>query len=239
MKRAIKVFKYLLSDSIRPAAIFYLVIVLLTVIGATFTLTMNNWNFEFGGMRLATTIFLFVAGLNSFKSGYLFLQANGVTRRTFYAGGLVSIMALAAAMTVIDSILYAVLNIIVPVSQELSPLLYPQSGYPATLVWTLAFNTLATVFGWVLTMVYYRSGKGLKIALSISPAILLIGLILVSDATGGKLLESLSNAFCAVMGLTGTRSAWVGAGSMFVAAALCAGLSFLLIRRAPVKEQDK
>lgn len=241
MNRIHKVYKYMIRETTQPVLVFYLVIVLVSVLGVSMKLVMPHMNYEFDGMRLATTIFLFVTGLNSFKSSYLFLQANGVTRRHFYAGGLLAIATAVVAVTAIDSLLYGLLRLFVQPEQKYTMLLlYPNSGFVVALLWTLAFNLLAAIFGWFLTMLYYRSNKYVKIAISVSPAIVMIVLpILSSVFGGGNWLSAMAEVFLAVMGLAGTPNAWIGMITMLVAATAFAGLSFLLVRRAPIKEQDR
>ncbi len=239
MNRIAKVFRYMVHETTRPVIIFYIVMALVNALGITMNLIMPDWNFEFNGLRLSTTIFLFVMGLNSFKSSYLYLQANGVTRRQFYLSGLMAVTATAVALTVIDAAFYGLLQLFTNPEQAVAFLLYPNTGYAGMTLWTLALNLLAALFGWFLTMLYYRIGKGLKIAISLTPAVFIVGLPIVNNATGGKLMASLTNAFMAAMGLGSKPNLWLGMLTMLLAAAVCAALSFLLVRRAQIKEQDR
>ncbi len=239
MNRIAKVFHYMIHETIRPVIIFYAVMVLINIAGVTMNLVMTNWNFEFNGMRLATAIFLFVAGLNAFKPGYLFMQANGVTRRQFYLGGLMTIGAVAVALTVFDTALYGLLQLILQPEQMVAIQLYPNAAYAGLQLWTLAFNLLSIAFGWFLTMLYYRMSKGWKIAVSLSPAVFFTVLPIISSATGGTLLSRLAEAFMAVMGLGANPNVWLGMLTLLLVSSVCVVLSYLLVRRAQIKEQDR
>jgi hypothetical protein len=240
MKRIWRVFQYLIHETIRPVVIFYIVIIAVLALGLSMTVIFPESTVELDGMKLSTVIFLFVVGLNSFKSGYLYLQANGVTRRYYYAGGLIALVAVAAAMTVVDAAYYEALHLFMPVNRGLSPLLYPGSGYLAGFVWTLAFNLLAVGAGWFITMLYYRMGKALKILVSVAvPAILLAGVPIIDFHTGSTFTKTAVLVFRALLGLAGTPNAYIGALSMAAFAAIAFGFCFLLVRRAPVKEQDR
>jgi len=62
--------KYQVSETIKPILIFYTVLLALLFIP-----TLLRGTIEFRGTELATAIFIFVIGLNSFRSSFLFAQA--------------------------------------------------------------------------------------------------------------------------------------------------------------------
>lgn len=235
MKRVWAVFRYMIREAAMPVAIYYIVIALLLAVGFSVQIAYNNVRIGFNGVKFATTVFLFVAGLNSFKSPYLFLQANGITRRCFIRSGTLALAAVAAGMTLIDAALNGFLGIIAPADGELPSLLYPNAGFAGTLVWTLAVNLLSAFAGWFVTMLYYRLSKTGKVALSLSPAVVFVALALLDPAMG--VWRAIGTALRYAMGLAGTPNPYVGALTIAAAAAALAGFCFLLVRRAPVKEQ--
>ena len=47
-------------------------------------------------------VFLFIAGLNSFKENFGMLLQNGVSRRTMFTGRLLTMVSLCVGMTLMD-----------------------------------------------------------------------------------------------------------------------------------------
>jgi hypothetical protein len=57
--------------------------------------------------------------------------------------------------------------------------------------------------------------------------------------SGGGIMDAPKRFFLLALGLSGTPNAYVGALSMVMMAVVAAGLAFLLVRRAPIKEQER
>lgn len=239
MNRILKVAKYQILDTAKAVGIFYAVMAALFAFALCAPAMFPGSRVEAGGFRFATPVFLLVVGLNSFKPAYIFCQANGVTRRQFYLGGLIALAATAIFMTAIDTAVHGALELAANAGFVAMPLLYPESGFSALQVFMLSLDLLAAFAGWFITMLYYRSGKALKVAISLSPAAVAILLPLMNGALGGRLLPALGSFFRFALGLSGTPNPCAAALSMAVAAAALAGLCFLLVRRAPVKEQER
>ena len=93
--------RYYLNDFKRPVIIYYGVLMTLFVLQLVISALLKVRNPSSGGMEFATTIFLFVVGLNAFKAPFrLFLQ-NGLSRKTLYVGVVASLCLLAAATTLL------------------------------------------------------------------------------------------------------------------------------------------
>jgi hypothetical protein len=239
MSKILKSFKYIITESVKPIAIYYVVIALVIIFWAVMPVLFPESNVNFGGLKASTVIFLFVVGLNAFKSSYLFLQANGITRRHYYAAGALSLVTISVAMTIFDSIVDGTLGLFITMEHGLWKLLYPGSGLVDSFLWALAINLLAVFIGWFITMVFYRSSKTIKLVISLSPAILSVLLPIVNRLFGGGIMDALKRFFLMALGLSGTPNASVGALSMVMMAVAAAGLAFLLVRRAPIKEQER
>lgn len=237
MKRVWNVFRYLTRDSLAAVAVYYIVIAMLLILGFSLSIAYNGTRIGFNGFKLATAIFLFVAGINSFKAPYLFMQANGIIRGSFFRGGVMALAVLAVGMTLIDEALYGILTVISPPEGSMAEILYPRAGFFGTLLWTVAGNLLAVFAGWCVTMLYYRANKAQKLAISLSPAVLFTALMFLDPAIG--CWKAIASAFTCLMGLSGSRNIYIGVLFMFAASVLMAAFSFLLVRRAQVKEQDR
>lgn len=238
MKRIYSVFKYMARETARTVALYYLAICVIYML--LLPMILGNAGSSVKGMEAASLIFLFVVGLNIFKASFLFSQANGVTRRHFYAASLMTVAAASLVVTVVDALLYGAMSLFLPREQSLFSMLYPVSGLPARLLWTLTANLACTVTGWFITLLYYRSGKPVKLLISIVPPIFLsVGLPVLNNATGGRFLSALGNFFAFMLGLGGSPKAWAGSLGLLALAAVLSGLCFLLVRRAPVKDQSR
>ncbi len=191
----------------------------------------------------ASAIFLFVCGLNSFKQNYLYLSTNGITRKAQFCGFLSSSAIIAVAMAFIDTTSTNIINIFT----HYRPMFYQifdgftaeYSKVPTTLMnflWSTVVYLLAFVIGYFITTLYYRMSKILKIIVSIGvPALLMIGSPMLASYLykGGYLYE-----FSAVIKFLadGNGNPNVSIIISILEIAIIAGLSYLLVRNAPVKE---
>jgi hypothetical protein len=237
MARQFKVAKYMVWESAKAVLIYYVVIAFIVAFWAVLPVTVSINDIRFNGIESSTSIFLLVAGLVSFKPNYLFLQANGVTRRQYWAGGLLGMAAVTLAMTAIDAALGLISGLFMNARHGLPPLIYPGSSPAAAFLWTLALNLSAVTAGWFITMLYYRCGKWLKLAISFSPVVFLAAMLAVDGMTGNGFSGAIAGAVSAAMGLGDAPGILPGICTLAAAAAALAGLCFLLVRRAPVKEQ--
>jgi hypothetical protein len=191
----------------------------------------------------ASAIFLFVCGLNSFKQNYLYLSTNGITRKAQFYGFLSSSAIVAAAMAFIDTASTNILNVFI----DYRPMFYQifkgftaeSSQFLITLMnflWSTSVYLLAFVIGYFITTLYYRMSRMLKIVVSVGvPALLIIGSpILVSYLYKSSYL----NEFSAVIKFLadGNGNPNVSVIISVLETAIIAGFSYLLVRRAPVKE---
>lgn len=237
MNRALKVAKWQLWDSRKAILIFYGII--LSVVAL---ITLINWFYgdgqgKSGGLDANEVVFCFVFGLNSFTGPFKFTQANNISRRSLFAASLVFLTGIAALMALISNILGAILRQIMPYENMMMQL-YRIETWPTQFIWSFALNAFAIFLGWLITMIYYRSNKLQKILVSLSPIFLIVGLVYLIDRTGGKLGIALVQAIGNALGFADmlNPNPLTAAFNFFVGAACLAGLSYLLIRRVPIRD---
>ncbi len=223
MSKVLKVFKYQVRDSLAAVAIFYLALVAVGVF-------LSMWDGSSSGFEFASAIFIFVAGLNAFKSSFRFLQFLGVTRKTFFVGSLMALLAIAAGMTVIDMLFGTLFAQIHPYT-TLFAQSYAQGSLLSQFVWGFALLTMFALIGFFITALYYRRNKILKIVISLSP----VYISLLLNAMPYSLLLSLWSVVGFLSGLRPEAGVWNNILGMLITALISSGLCFLLIRRAPVK----
>ena len=259
--------RFYIKDFTRPVIIFYGVLVALFIIQLIIVSLLHESDAT-GGMGPAATIFLFVVGLNAFKAQFrLFLQ-NGLSRKTLYAGFVMGILVLSAALTVIDFAFGRFQGLFlryVSAFMDRFGSLYANgnslSAIADGLLWTFLSYLSAGMLGFFLTSLYYRMNKALKLTVSVGVPVLFTIIIPLIDSlyTNGTITAFFLNiaAFAFGYGITLDASHGLLAGVMqqffdmengvalypyraMLFSAICATvtalISFLLIRRATVKE---
>jgi hypothetical protein len=224
VNKVLKVYRYQLKESLSAVAIFYLAVLIVAVF-----LSMLDGGSS-SGFEFASAIFIFVLGLNSFKSSFRFLQFLGVTRKCFFAGSLLALLTVAAGMTVVDLILGRLFAQLHPYT-TLFAQSYERGSLLLQLAWEFALLGMFALIGFFITILYYRCNKILKIVISLSPVYisLILNLMRPSLAQVTRILEFLGGFRLGV-------GAWNNILGMLVTVLISCGLSYLLIRKAPVKQ---
>lgn len=259
--------RYFMKDFTKPTIIFYGVLMALFLV-QLLIVTLVHETGSTGGTGQAATIFLFVVGLNAFKSQFrLFLQ-NGLSRKTLYTGFVIGIILLSAILTVIDLAFGwfqgLFLRYVSTYMDRFGRLYANKSSFAAiadSLLWTFLSYLSAGMLGFFLSSLYYRMNKTLKLIVSIGvPALFVIIIPLIDSLyTNGTITAFLLNivAYAFGYGITLDASNGLFAGVMrqffdmengvplfpyrailfsVLSAAVTASFSFLLVRRATIKE---
>lgn len=236
------VVKYNLSEMKNSILIFYGIIAAIIVLSCFLT-TVMSVNVSGGGMELASAIFLFVCGLNSFKQNYLFLSTNGITRKTQFYGFFISSSTVAVLMGAIDTIyantLYELMD-----NNTLFNILFEgfvkEASRPLTIIMGFVCNVVlylsVMTLGYFITTLYYRMSKALKIIVSVGvPAwfLIILPLLIESSSKMSKWIDEITNS---LKFLYNGNNPAIGALFLLALTAILGGLSFLLVRRAPVKQ---
>ncbi len=259
--------RYYLNDFKKPVIIFYGVLMVLFLLQITIAYFLDGDAGSSGGMEFASTIFLFVAGLNAFKAQFrLFLQ-NGLSRKTLFTGFVIGLAILAAAMTLIDLAFGWFRGLFVGYEsmymERFGSLYADGSNFKALaegLLWSFLAYVTAGMTGFLITSLYYRMNKALKLAVSIGvPALVFIVIPLIDGLyTNGVITAFFINVIAFAYGYNVSVSFSNGLAGLFTQFAswengipvapyravlfsvLCTAvtgtLSFLLIRRATVKD---
>lgn len=259
--------RYYLNDFKRPVIIYYGVLMTLFVLQLVISALLKVRNPSSGGMEFATTIFLFVVGLNAFKAPFrLFLQ-NGLSRKTLYVGVVVSLCLLAAATTLFDLAFGWFRGLFVRYTSTYMDRfgsMYREgkemNAFFDGLLWSFLSYLTAGMTGFLITSMYYRMNKALKLIVSIGlPAFVFVGVpLLDSLLTKGVITAFGINVISFAFGFGISISPFTSLFDLFRQLAMMEGgiglypyhailysvlsiaatgvLSFLLIRRATVKE---
>ena len=230
--------KYQFQDITRALIIFCGILLILIL-----TLFIPGLQGTTNGLEISAFIFLFVIGLNTFKENFgMFLQ-NGVSRKTIFAGKLLSTCVVSAIMAVLSCVaklgggyrdiqlgtLYEMLY--TERMASISPVLVVVENLLMLFCCCLAFMMV----GYFITIAYYRMEKHWKLLISVGlPVLCFVLLPIVDTVLGGVIFLSI---FRVLMFATGLQfdSPYICMLSALTVTAVFSGLSWLLMRRAVVK----
>ena len=250
--KSLKVAKMNIENVMKSAVIYYSIFIVI-IIGLCTINYINNINSTMSGLEFATIIFLFVCGLNSFKSNFYFVKSNGVSRKTFIKGLLISSLPIALSMSIIDIVINRLNNIFVK-----NPTLYDmaygnlvgvigdiynggwiQSNSFSTIINTILFQftfcLLAYIVGIVINMIYYRSNRYVKVLVSVIP----IAFIIFSSnlyMINFTLMMQINEFFDYIFGFNPVN-VFACILTFLVGCVVLSGIAFLLIRKAVIKEK--
>lgn len=237
------------TKGIFKAAIIYYAISLLILI--TLIILDNNTtnSGSVSGFELITVIFLFVCGLNSFKSNFYFTKSNNVSRKTFVKGILISTVPIALIMSVIDIIIYSISKIFIDnvtfyeATFRRVYLLYADSSIKSNgfmdiinlLLFQFTLCIVAYILGFVINMIYYRSNKFMKVVVSVLPIALFIAYANVMYHSK-KISDITTTFFNFIFGFN-PANAYAPMITFLLIALVLGATSFLLIKKAVIKEK--
>ena len=248
--KSLKVAKMNMEGITKSAIIYYCIFIFIII---TMTVINTVGNVTMSGIEVSTVIFLFVCGLNSFKSNFYFAKSNGISRKTFIKGLLISSIPIALVMSIIDIIINRINNIFIK-----NPTLYDvsygnllgdvgrvyegswvQSNSLATIFNTILFQfslcLLAYVVGIVINMIYYRSNKYVKVLVSVIPVAFIMFSGNFSIRNSGLTIR-VKEFFDYIFGFNPVN-VFACVSTFLVLTVVLWGIAFLLIRKAVIKER--
>ena len=250
--KSLKIAKMNIQAVMKSAMIYYLIVI---VIGITICISnyADGVNITMSGIEFATVIFLFVCGLNSFKSNFYFAKSNGVSRSSFIKGMLISSVPIALVMSIIDIIINRLNNIIInnPTLYDMSygnlvdgmngvyNGVWVQSNSFTTIINTILFQfslcLLAYIVGIVINMIYYRSNKYVKVIVSVIPVALIMFTGNCSITNPGLAMKI--NKFLDYIFGFNPVNVFACIITFLIFSIVLSGIAFLLIRKAVIKEK--
>lgn len=229
------------------------IIIYYSVVIATFLLA-ALWNYfksdnvsgiAMSGVELMTSIFLFVCGLCSVRSDLLLGLQNGVSRKTTLLGCFISSSIIAFIMAAVETILYTIFSktsYVYPMFIQLYKDLNCSIviSLLITFAWYAFLYLCSTLFGYVIAALYYRMNKSLKLIVSVGvPGFFIIVLpILDTCVTNHGIYNFFKRLFTLMLGINANSiQPWNWIISCFILSSIFALFSYLLIRRADIKNK--
>ncbi len=229
--------KYILSVFLEAMKYFYFIMTSIILIFFYLSTRLpQDANVSFGGTGFSSLIFIFILGLSFFKSEFNFLQANNITRNNFFKGASISV-AVAALITAISGTLLTQIAIMLMPGMYLDWVegIYKTNSIFANITWSFALYMSVMLLGWIISMIYYKVNKTMKIIVSFMPFVLILLTSAADNSVGGALSNAIGRAFMFLFSLN-TLNPYTAALNMIIVSAVLSGFAYLLIRRMELKQ---
>lgn len=234
--------RYHLTECGKATGLYYLIIacliLLIFIVGAIVNASFVHVNTSFSG---ASSMFLFVLGLNAFKRPFRLYIQNGISRKTHFVGFLLSAVCLALTVTLIDSLYPLLFGNSLSYSSAFSNLYRVEGVTPLGILWSFLGNYALLCFGFFLTTLYYRMNKLLKVLVSAGVPLLIFVVLPMLEVfiPNFHLFTGLLELVAWASGTNlfgGPVYPWRTVGVFAGISAVSLGFAFLLMRRAPFRD---
>jgi hypothetical protein len=245
----IAAYKYNLYDNAKAIIIYYFVVLAVLALMTVGISVTTSGSMSLSGLDIATVNFLLIAGLVSFKESFRMFMQNGVSRKSIMASKILSAVSIALIMTAADSVLSLICKFIFMKADGMKYYsLFEQSyktfveGKSSLLIQLnmFAYNFLLYILmlacGFFISLLFYRLNKGGKIAVAVGVP---VALIIVFPLMDGLLFNSaVSKAITKFLYLAigFTDRPYAGMLTFVISSAIVFALSWLLLRRAVIKQ---
>jgi len=252
-------YRYQIMDHKKSIMIYYIIIYCVTILMllgfSLFTMKIGTSSgvteSQFTGVGSATALFLFISGLNSFKENFGMMLQNGVSRKSLFLGRAYVIATLSFVMAVLDNILLLITKSIAGflnrdvdcLSQFESVFLEKSQGMNSVLLgmesflYDLFIYVFAFTLGYLVTLMFYRLNKQGKILVGAGVPIFFIVIFPILDYIlfKSRITLFIYKAYGFLMG-TRTQQPFIAFITFCVFSAVFMGISWLLMRKAVVKQ---
>lgn len=253
--KELKMAKFQVLGTIPTVSVYYALF--LSFIAFLVLMSVNpNAGFTSSGLEMSSAVFIFIVGLNSFKESFKFSQANNISRKTFFKGVIMGMIPITLSMSIIDLIINRFYNIFVhcPTNFDMiygsfrdTGMRYAGSNVVAwtqandfstlfgTITWQFAVYSSFFLLGILISLIYYRSNKLLKVLVSVVPVILITLLNIAFRMIPTPIRNGILNFISAAFGWQ-SRNPYMAVLSFIVLASIFACFGYLLIKKAVAKE---
>ncbi|WP_202709962.1 hypothetical protein [Sporosalibacterium faouarense] len=238
MNNILKVTKYQIKDMRNSLIVFYTVIISISILMTILSIRYSNnpdANVGFGGFGLSSAIFIFIAGLNCFKSNFKFMQAYNVSRIRFYFANIIALIIMAVVMAFIDVSMNNILKNVIPY-QGIFEQLYKTSFILGDILWSFGLFMFFVSLGWLITMIYYRSNKVMKTIVSILPVVFIVLLSVMDNLIDFQIWNGILHIFTKLLGFADNLNYYIAILSFGISTIIIFGLCFLMIRKIPIRD---
>jgi hypothetical protein len=188
------------------------------------------------GGDIIALIYMIVLGIMFFPQGFRYALSRGISRKTYFLAGSLSIIVLAIILALLAVIFYAV-NLRVSNVWMVFQSAYPGQNILSMAVWEFGALLFLGVLAWLICLIYYLGNTKTNIFTTVIPFILAPVFIFFNALAHGAIGRAIWQFLRSVMGYSGiSPNPYIGTASLLVAAVILIGGIFLFLRRAPVKD---
>lgn len=237
--------RYHLQGFVKASTIYYTIVIAFQLLALLIIHLTGSNDSNISGLEISSSIFLFVMGLNAFKSQFTLFLQNGISRKTLFCSALATFLMVSFAFALIDAV-YPLLFSSRFGHQSLYAGIYLRRQISFSLMgilWAALLNLIALCGGFLISTLYYRLNRLSKTLVSITVPLLLFVVIPIVEALiptfhfYSTLFQCISWCLGFESGTLGFQINQIRPLLCFAAfSALLSGLSFLLIRRATLRE---
>lgn len=248
-------FRYQLMQHKKSIILFYIIvfcIILSLCLGTLIEISQHGVSGigQISGFEMSSAIFLFVAGLNSFKDNFGMLLQNGVSRKTIYKSRIMVTLTIGLIMAIIDNSFEFILQNLPILRNKVNIILFYEQLYSQNLaksrVWQMYLKSFFFIFfmyisfmtvGYFIALLFYKMDKRGKIAVGAGVPIILFIVLPSIDSTffQGSIMYGILKIFVFAFGLSSNNS-FYGIATFLILFLLFSIFSWGLLRKAMVKK---
>jgi TRAP-type C4-dicarboxylate transport system permease small subunit len=244
-------YKYVMYDNKKALIGYSLIIIAITVFLFVASVSWSNDSstMQIGGMEMASVIFIFVAGLTSFKDNFHMLTQNSVTRRGTFTATMLGFITTAGMLSAISIIVLLIAKLMSSIQNNIVSTSFFETLYAGHVngmngfivyleSFLLYFVMMLTVvgIGYLIGAIFYRLNKGGKVALAVGIPVFFSVILPIVDVLifGGRVTIGLVRFMDMIFGIS-AQNPYLAVVSCMVIFLICGLLSWIVMRKAPVK----
>ncbi len=232
MKGVWKNTKYQFFRIMKPITIYYLFLIIITLIAFIVNLFFSKVESQDGYITLTIYILLFI-GFLSFKTNFKLMQSFNISRKRFLMGYIFACLMASFFAGFCDAMLDVLIPLVLPYTGYYQ-VVYHNPYFFNDLIWTFTLYLLVMTAGFLLAATYYRSNSFFKPIIILSPIylFLIISLIVMISNLSFYTLINEINHFKLILATDSYKAVSVFV-SGFLVLSFC---NYLLLRRMVVKD---
>jgi hypothetical protein len=236
MGRVLTITKLNFSVLFKTQLIICIAVFVLHIVISAAVIRLANIPGPAAGGDIIALIYMIVPGIVFFPQGFKYAVAQGISRKTYFLAGGLSIVILAIVLTLLTVIFYAI-NLRVSNVWMVFQSAYRGQNMFSMAVWEFGALLFLGVSAWLICLIYYLGNTKTNVFITIIPFILVPLFILFNALAGGAIGRAIWDFFVTVMGYSqSSPNPFIGTASLLAAAVILGGGIFLLLRRAQVRE---
>lgn len=245
--KALKIAKYQVLETLKPIMIFYSIFIIAIIF-------ISAGNATSIGTEFSTAIFVFVVGLNSFKSPFMLTQANNISRKSFVMGSLLGILPVTFGMSLIDLVINRVLNIFssCPTLFDMIYGNFRDSRLMAninsvwiqandfktligTVIWQFAAYSVIYSLGILISLCYYKSNSYMKVLITVFSILFIASAFTLNIVLINTFSIDLGQFFTSIFGWK-SRNPYIAVLSLAVIGTVLSMIIYLFIKKTVVRD---